>query len=307
MKPVIFFYFFLFATPVFSNSLSAERGDTTAAVKIFDQSRKAYSRLKMYLDSGKLVKSFYNTEKPHTATYAFKTAYLINGQFNFDCYEVGKSNSLYTINRSANTVQTWWGISNEVKAEETLDKALQKVSGACSSSSVLIPSLLLRTDFKTDTYNGIKNPALVGSESVNGVNCYKITGKAGKGATDFSLWISKEDFFIRKIEKEERISAAEQSEVMSKTDSLLISMYRILHRQDSLMHRLDSVTNRIKFLTDGTESSVKETKKRVIPKRDPNYKATGMNIKSTYFFFPYTPKKLNPELFKFRPNREVKF
>lgn len=84
--------------------------DTTSAVTIINKSKAAYANLPIYLDSGKVVESMYNNDHPSKTAKVFRTAYTNTSEFNFEYYEVGKSNSLYTINRSSGVVKSWWGV-----------------------------------------------------------------------------------------------------------------------------------------------------------------------------------------------------
>jgi hypothetical protein len=80
---------FLFTTAIFAKQVRDYplQSDTTSAATIINRSRIAYAGLSIYLDSGKVVNSVYDTEYPSKTAKVFKTAYTNNKQFNFEFYE----------------------------------------------------------------------------------------------------------------------------------------------------------------------------------------------------------------------------
>lgn len=86
----------------------------SAAAAIINKTENNYAALLNYFDSGKVIVSFYNNKHPFKKALLFKTSYTSSGLFNFEYYEVGKSNSLYVINKSLDKVRSWWGVTNEL-------------------------------------------------------------------------------------------------------------------------------------------------------------------------------------------------
>lgn len=171
------------------------------ANEILQKSAKAYENTKMYIDSGKVLQEFYEMEHPFDSAKQFKTAYSKSGLFNFEYYEVGKSNSLYIINKGADAkVQSWWGITNHLETNMSLDSQLSAAKGVSSLTSTLITELLFPKNkiLGEPILSSIKDAKNDGIDDVNGLRCYKISGNEvpeGK----ISLWISKTDFLIRKL------------------------------------------------------------------------------------------------------------
>ena len=189
----------------FSNVVFAQN-----AKDIIDSSKNAYASLEMYQDSGKVIDEFYNLPSPRNsyenAKY-FKTDYNKIGLFNFEYYAVGRSNSLYVINRAINyKVQSWWGITNVIKNDVSLDSPLAAAAGVSSLTSTIIPILLLtNTTFRSSIFTLLKDEKLIGIEEVNRNQCYRIDGNYIMEGNTIKIWIAKDDFLIRKIEIDKKV------------------------------------------------------------------------------------------------------
>lgn len=180
-----------------STCLAQSKTDSLKAAEIFKQSTHAYAHLLTYVDNGTAVTS--NSKSNHVRTTIFKTAYVNNGNFNFEYYVQSTDYSLYQINRVDKSVKTWWGVTKKVTEPRSLGSALGGAAGVSSSTSYIVPRFLLPADFgNTNFYELQKHIALAGSEKVNGVDCFKIKSEWGMGPT--IIWIAKQDYLIRKIE-----------------------------------------------------------------------------------------------------------
>ncbi len=235
--------------------------DPLSAAAIIHSSEEVYAHMKVYLDSGKVISSFYNNDHPGKTAKMFRTAYNDVGGFNFEFYEPGKSNSLYTINRTDNVVRSWWGMFNRSQTHTNLAAALLTAKGVSTLTSYIIPALLLSNIYgNQDIYHTVAFFALEGAEDVNGVDCYKISATSVQ-YSKFTVWIGKKDFLMRKMETDKNVKpSALPQNVQDKLGPAAAS---------AIMDRKD------------------------------------FSVTETYTFFPYTLPKPNPDLFKFRPNREV--
>jgi hypothetical protein len=261
--------------------------DSTSAAAIFNKSKTAYANLTTYLDSGKVVESTYNTEHPNKTAKVFRTAYTNSGGSNFEYYEVGKSNSLYTINKSSGAIKSWWGITNKITTPATINLALAGATGISSGTAAIIPNLLLTKDFQYNFYTSFTSQTINVSEKVGIIDCHKISGVVMSRVGPVTVWIGKKDFLIRKIETDYKISPEKNQIFLRKIDSL----NEVRHKGDTAWLKNEAVrkaaTARRNAIMDSTRSM-----------RD-------FNVKSTYLFYPYVLKKMNPDLLKFRPNREI--
>jgi len=174
---------------------------------IISKTENKYANIETYFDSGKVVSSFYNLPHPFSNAKLFKTSYSNTGLFNFEYYELGKSNSLFVINRSLNNkVQSWWGITDKLKTDASLSIPLNSARGVSSLTSTLIPELLFPNNKISgkNIFKSIADTKLASIEEINGNSCYKIVGQGKLGET-IEIWISKKDFLILKIEIDKKV------------------------------------------------------------------------------------------------------
>ncbi|TZF82669.1 hypothetical protein FW774_14295 [Pedobacter sp. BS3] len=239
-----------------------------SASEIISKSEEAYKNLKFYLDSGKVISDHSDSKFPNKSVIYFKTAYSNTGNFNFEFYAPGKSNSLYVINRTGNDIKSWWGVTNKIKSHTKITEPLNAAAGVSHLSSRMIPLLLLKEPFTStkNIYQSLDSVAVT-TEALNGLACYKLSGVSNGGKA--TIWISEKDFLIRKITMINVISESQAQMLnqlaLSKTKDKNPRAYQILK----------------------------------------NYKATGRTLKKAYEFYPYTPKTIDKALFTFRPNRKV--
>ncbi|MDB5159243.1 MAG: hypothetical protein JWR50_3950 [Mucilaginibacter sp.] len=275
---------FLIAALSISTCFAQTREDTLKAADIISKSENAYAHLKTYADSGKLIQTMVVNGMESKTALIFKTAYTNTGGFNFEYYTVGKSNSLYTINRTDNVVKTWWGITGQESTPKGISNAIAAAAGVSSSTSTIIPELLMPNDFKMrNCFQLLKTYTLAGVEPVNGKACFKIKGDGAFGIT--AIWVGKKDFLIMKIETEKVIDPA-------KVEANSLKIARLMEKKDSVRYKEAIKAN--KTIAD-------------INKRDSLRGAPrgSFTVKDTYVFVPVTNHKINPELLKYRPKREV--
>jgi hypothetical protein len=277
----ILFLSLLFISPCFAKN----NPDTLSADSVIHLSEIAYANLKTYTDSGKLIQTFL-TAIPRKTAVIFKTAYINTGNINFECYTVGNSNSLYTINRTDNLIKTWWGLLNKTDTPPSMSLALASAAGASGSSSAIVPELLLSAEFKNNFYRRISKRVLAGQEPVNGNDCYKITGTDRRGGS-IIIWIAKKDFLIRKIETEYVVDPA-------KTEAMMRKMAATTPKNDSVINK--------KQLEAAVKTMEMALKMNSLGSKTAN---AAFTVKETFSFFPTVADKINPDLLKFRPNREV--
>lgn len=284
----------LLSSAVFSQTKSEA---SLSVSQIFQKSEESYAALKTYLDSGKVISEFYNNEVPGKSSIKFRTAYSELLGFNFEYYDPNKSNSLYTINKSGNVVKSWWGIRNKIETPASLSMAIATATGVSSSTSNMVPRLLLPAELgQRNIYMNVKG-AVSRTEAIDGHICYVIEGNKSEGEI-IKLWISKSDFLIRKIFMDKKIDVKASQ---AKRDSLITSQAKSL--KIKLNAEKDSVKRaglikQVKTLEDLNAQLLKRQKE--LPQV-----ASVLYVKTTYYYYPYFPEILNKDLFTFRPNREI--
>ena len=260
--------------------------DTMDVSAILIRSQKAYQDMKLYLDSGKMIDVINSNSGVVKSAKYFKTACANGTDFNFEYYVEGTFNSLYTVTRLAGKTKSWWGVTNKTDTVSALKQKLATMVGVSSSLSYLIPCLLLKNDFDPNGtfYHRLGNSVLAATAVVSGVACYVIVGKSDKTKLQTTLYISKKDFLIRKVELDQVISAASIAASRKLADSLM----KKYAAKDPAIRKRDSTTKAILAR---------------LPVQSP---PTDMTTHSIIMYYPYTVRKFNPAvLFKFRPNREV--
>ncbi|MET0570724.1 MAG: hypothetical protein ABWZ79_04815 [Pedobacter agri] len=293
MKNILTVLFFAF----FSNVVLAQTNNKVAlsVQQIFEQSKKNYASLKTYLDSGKVITEFYNKEIPGKSSIKFRTAYSKLNGFNFEYFVPNNSTSLYIINKTGNVVKSWWGIRNRIESPTSFSAAIGAATGVSSSTSSIIPGLLFPMELKEkNIYTNIK-ASISGSENVNGHGCYVIEGKRFENEV-IKLWISKTDFMIRKIYTDSKLDV---KATRAKSDSLLNNSINSLNERIDLEKDSIKKANLIEQVNaiKKAKSNMPGFKRRLTP--------PILNVKKTYYYYPYSLKTLNSNLFTFHPNREV--
>lgn len=282
MKPVTFLLLLALAI---SSCSSDKKPAALTADSVISLSVQAYAHVKSYTDSGKLVQAF-ATDQPHTSAKLFKTAYVNTGDFNFEYYEAGQSNSLYTINRTNKVVKTWWGINNRTDNPADIARALGAALGVSGGTSMLVPGLLLPADLKNFNFcRSITKPTLSATENVNGDDCYKVIGI--RLHSPVTVWIAQKDYLIRKIETSTII---DRSKIAAMARLITTSAQKTKGNPDN---KESGTALKTAAITRKVDSIMGKASHGVF------------TVKSTYLFYPAINNQINPELLTFRPNRQV--
>jgi len=178
------------------------------ASQIMKLSAEKYAGMKVYMDSGKVVSSFYNLANPHSTALLFKTAFLDNGAFNFEYYKLG-STDINVLNRDSDKqVKVWQGFTNRLISGQPFNVAMAGFVGISSFSVALVPTLLMPEEklIPSTIFDYVTDPKIVSTEQANGVECYKISGTEAALRGSWTVWISKADLLIRKAENDRKVN-----------------------------------------------------------------------------------------------------
>lgn len=298
--PLIFILSFLFSSCGESKNVSNEADETLSIDSVIKRSEQSYASLKTYLDSGKVISDFYSGSNPHKSAKIFRTAYSDTEGFNFEYFEPNKSNSLYTVNKKGEKVKTWWGVTNELTIDKTFSMAIASLIGVSSGVASLVPRLLFPKQLSPgrNIYQSFV-PDSSGSELVNGLPCYKISGKDRQDGK-ITIWVAKSDFLIRKVENDRIINPQTYANV----DSMMRSGFeRDSIRIQKLAEQGADPQKKTILLKKLKESSAIRSK--VMKQLSARPARSPFSVKTTTLIYPYSQKVLNKELFSFRPHREV--
>lgn len=178
------------------------------ASEIMKKSAAKYAGMKVYMDSGKVVSSFYNLPHPHSTALLFKTAYSDNGLFNFEYYQLGTID-INVLNRDTEKqVKIWQGFANKSVSGTPFNLAMAGFVGISSLSVALVPTLLMPEEklVPRTIFDLITAPKVVSTEIINGIECYKIAGTDVVLTGSWIIWISKADLLIRKAENDRKVN-----------------------------------------------------------------------------------------------------
>lgn len=181
-----------------SKNISIQISDIITANYLMLKVEEIYSSAISYRDTG-IVSTKYITDEYKLDEKPFKTTFNRSGLYRYEYYKIGDENSRYIIHRDENmVVKTWRGNTEETK--ESLSLAIVEASGISSGSAFNIPSLLMPVElgFK-NILRILENIEIIESESIEGNDCYKLTGNIYNMETIYTIWIQKNNFLIRRI------------------------------------------------------------------------------------------------------------
>ena len=161
---------------------------------------EVYSSAISYRDTG-IVSTNFITDEIRLVEKPFKTAFLRSGLYRYEYHEIGNENSRYIIHQDENgVVSNWWDITGEIEIIESLALAIAGATGVSSCSAFYIPSFLMPDELGfTNVLRRLENKEVVGSESIEGKDCYKLTGSHDYDGDIYTIWIQKNNFLIRRI------------------------------------------------------------------------------------------------------------
>ncbi|TET82870.1 MAG: DUF2092 domain-containing protein [Desulfobacteraceae bacterium] len=196
------------------NLFGAEQIHQIQAQNILDKVNSSYLKLKSYQDSG-ILSTAYNTIN-------FETYFVRPNLFLFKWVEQRDELSPKTLRKEK--VSRYFAIwsdglnfnehyyynddSNEgVIKVKSLNNLIAGATGISLGAASKVSSLLI-LDISSRPTTLLGNPILLGTQIVQGKECYHIGGTRADGDWDIEIWISKNDYLIRKYKRtSEKITA----------------------------------------------------------------------------------------------------
>lgn len=168
--------------------------------EIFRRMTETYRKAQSYADTGEMQR-IYAAPFRRTEIRRFSTAFVRGDGFRFEFKE--QFNRLdrwkdYEIWLEGAKVRRWWTIEPEVRTEKDLSFALGAAAGISGNASTHVPGLLfpaLRTSMLGNPGNRVE---LLGKESVDGVEAFKLRFEIGKIVSYF-VWIDTRSYLITRI------------------------------------------------------------------------------------------------------------
>jgi len=179
-----------------------------SAESILQKTRETYSQMKSYSDTGQIIYEYgTSSEDKHTFSTAFKRSprHLV-----LDFHKQGGDR--YVIWADPDAFHTWWKMTGQVMDYPNPNNvpAISMSGQSTAQVGLKTPTLLWGKAFNSAMLN-VADPALDGSEDIDGHHCYRITGRmsdiysaTGKEVNlrKVTVWIDTDSFLIRKMIEE---------------------------------------------------------------------------------------------------------
>lgn len=167
---------------------------------------KVYKEAKNYRDEGKVTQVL-KTAQTITSVKPFATAFERGGRFRWQFRDSvmpgGKADQKYTIwSKDGESFSSYWTLMRKREDGQTLSMPLAGATGISSgAATVVVPMLVpdLTKEFRAGTTQ-VQNPIDAGKETVNGVECWKISGTQQISNAKVTLWLGP-DYLIRKFQQ----------------------------------------------------------------------------------------------------------
>lgn len=194
------------------------------AAAILQKVRETYLSIEHYSDLGEVTESPEISKTP----LQFKTYFSRPDKVRFEWRDwhpyFGKDRSpdesaFWTDGRST----TSWSF-RKLEEEESLSMAIAGATGGSRGSVLMILKLLIPdcVDLNTVWYE-FQNIKLLQEEIVGGVSCYHLVGSCTNN-DDTEVWISKEDFMVRRLRDHFTLSNENRERIMTEAAPILEKM-----------------------------------------------------------------------------------
>ncbi len=160
---------------------------------------QSYSQCASYKDTGMVETTYHEAmsgryEKMPFKIYFQRPNYLRVEWTDYSPYKDGRTRVVWSNGKEA---FTYWEPERYEK-EESVRMAFAGANGVSKGAAHTVPRLL------TEEVSGFSlpelvNPSLVGEEEFEGEPCYHIKAKHPYSDSAYELWISRRDFFLRKL------------------------------------------------------------------------------------------------------------
>ena len=179
---------------------NASNTTTPSASEILQRTAKTYATCISYRDTGTATATTKSKALDYKSILDFMTVFTRPNQFRFE-YNTAKDSIIPTVRHivwtSGDTAYWWWTIDSKVTKADSLEMALAAATGVSLGSAHNVPQLLMPNELFGLKITDIKKPKLLVSETLDGTDCFKISG-TGVMDNNFTLWIAKRDYLIRK-------------------------------------------------------------------------------------------------------------
>jgi len=201
---------------------------------------EVYATCMSYRDSGRVVTRFFHQNwRPRTDVKPFTTAFIRPDRFRFE-YKSRRGEDewdRYIISAEAGEVRTWWDVRPGIEQPASL--SMVGASGVSGGSSHTIPAMLMPQQIGGRRLTDLVAVASLGDEPLDGVTCYRLSGRfvpyPSDAATEerrraeairvtgrpperaehdpLTLWIDRGTLLVRRIEQQVRFETFRTEQV----------------------------------------------------------------------------------------------
>lgn len=177
--------------------------DLTASA-ILSRVTETYGNLDSYQDRGIVTTYILGETIRQLPERPFTTAFVRPGKFRFEYQDqfgvlIKRLRTAYIVWKDGENLAHYFRLEPEERSLESLDLGIAGATGVSGRSAHAIPSLLLPNLISGRKPTDIPSPARETDQIFDGYDCFIISG--GTTTSSSKLWVSKDDFLIRKIEK----------------------------------------------------------------------------------------------------------
>jgi len=209
-----------------SKNISVNISDDISAEFLTLKVEETYSSASSYRDTGIVHTKFITEDETRLVEKPFKTAFLRSGLYLFQYYDASKENSKYIIHRDKNNVVRIFDESTgDIEIIGSLLQAVARLTGVSSASSINIPMLIMPNELGLNNiFNQIENKEISGSEVIDDIDCYKLTGYYKFNGSGCTIWIQKNNLLIRRISSSSEYDTFKSEDVVDIIGEINIEM-----------------------------------------------------------------------------------
>lgn len=165
--------------------------------KFYNQLIEKYKNLDAYEDEGTAVYYIGKTRQ----TLRFKTKYRSPNLIRFEFIKHHPHKTLNSIKDSyvilCDGKQNYLIQNEEIREQESVQRAFSRVTGISSGVAPIIPSLLIDEGLGAGIHR-LQKPKHMGDQEIGGERCIHLKALRNSG-TEIDIWVSKRELLIRKI------------------------------------------------------------------------------------------------------------
>lgn len=207
MKRRSYFVIFPFLL-IFLFSQKIQTKDTQLTVhQVIAKMGETYKNCKSYMDIGLIEQSLIvNSGEKYIMKSPFKTYFTRPNFFRFEWkHQIHPEGQkfLYVVWSNGNETYTY-NEPDKFRKNTSLEAGIMACAGISKGGSITVPLMLINQE-KSIVSNNLIEEALIREERINETECYVIQGKHRRTGSEYTLWIGKNNFLLKKSRREMKL------------------------------------------------------------------------------------------------------